>query len=90
MAGCYHTCMGQLLIRQLDDEKLERLKSRARERKMSTEALARETLHKAAELSVAEKLEIVDRMRARIQAARVPGTTLTPSLELIRETRNDH
>lgn len=82
--------MGQLLIRRLDDEKLERLKSRARERKISTEALARETLHKAAELSVEERVAIADRMRARARAARIPGVKQTPSLELVRETRDDH
>lgn len=81
--------MGQLLIRQLDDAKLDRLKRRARELKMSTEALAREAIHKAAELTVDEKLEIVARMQARSAAARVPGAPRTLGVDLIREDR-DH
>lgn len=81
--------MGQLLIRQLDDAKLERLKRRARELKMSTEALARGAIYKAAQLSVEEKLAIVARMQARSAAARVPGVPQTLGVDLIREDR-DH
>ena len=81
--------MGQLLIRQLDDAKLDRLKRRARELKMSTEALAREAIHKAAELTVEEKLMIVARMQERSRAARVPGAPQTLGVDLIREDR-DH
>lgn len=81
--------MGQLLVRQLDDAKLERLKRRARELKMSTEALAREAIHKAAELSLDEKLAIVARMQARSVAARIPGAPQTLGVDLIRDDR-DH
>lgn len=81
--------MGQLLVRQLDDVKLDRLKRRARELKVSTEALAREAIYKAAELTVEEKLAIVRRMQARSAAARVPGIAQTLGVDLIREDR-DH
>lgn len=83
--------MGQLLIRQLDDVKLDRLKRRARELKTSTEALARDAVHKAAELSMTEKLEIVRRMQERSRAARIPGAPQTLGVDLIREDRDhDH
>lgn len=81
--------MGQLLIRQLDDAKLDQLKRRARELKMSTEALAREAIHKAAELTVDEKRAIVARMQARSAAAQVPGAPQTLGVDLILEDR-DH
>ena len=49
---------GQLLVRQLDDAVIARLKARPRERKASVEASAREAISKAAEPSVEEKLAI--------------------------------
>lgn len=83
--------MGQLLIRQLDDATIARLKVRARERKMSVEALAREAVNKAAELSVEEKKALVRRMWAVTERAKVPGVRQTPGVELIREDRDhDH
>ena len=50
--------MGQILVRQLDEAAIARLKLRARERNMSLEALAREVLHEAAAIGVAEKLAL--------------------------------
>ncbi len=63
IAPCYHRPMGQMLIRQLDDAAIARLKARARERKTSAEALAREAIHKAAELTAEEKRQLVARMQ---------------------------
>lgn len=83
--------MGQMLVRQLDDAAVERLKIRARERKISVEALAREAIHKAAELNVEEKLALVRRSHEWSRRARVAGTKQTPGLDLIREDRDrDH
>ena len=80
--------MGQILIRQLDDATIARLKVRARERKTSVEALAREAINKAAALSVEEKLAIVRRMQDWADRAKVPGVKQTPGWELIREDRD--
>lgn len=77
-----------MLIRQLDNAVIERLKIRARERKISVEALAREALGKAAELTVEEKLELVRQMQAAGERAKVPGASQTPGWLLIREDRD--
>lgn len=83
--------MGQLLVRQLDDATITRLKARARERNTSVEALAREAITRAAELSVEEKLAVVDRMRAWGRAATNHDVPQTPTIDLIREDRDvDH
>lgn len=83
--------MGQLLVRQLYDDKLARLKARAKLERTSCEALAREAIHKAAGLSVEEKKALVREMWAKSEAAKVPGVVQTPGWELIREDRdNDH
>lgn len=79
--------MGQLLIRQLDDQTIARLKLRARERKMSVESLAREAISEAARLTVEEKLALVRAMQAWSEKAKIPGARQTPGVELIREDR---
>jgi plasmid stability protein len=81
--------MGQILVRQLDDAAIERLKRRARERNTSVEALAREAIQKAAELSVEEKLELVRKSQEWSRRARIPGAPRTLGVDLIREDR-DH
>lgn len=80
--------MGQLLIRQLDDQTIARLKLRARERKMSVESLAREAISEAARLTVEEKLALVRSMQAWSERAKIPGVRQTPGVELIREDRD--
>lgn len=83
--------MGQILVRQLDEATIARLKIRARERKTSVEALAREAISKAAELTVEEKLAIVRRMQEIGERSKVPGVEQTPGWKLIREDRDgDH
>jgi plasmid stability protein len=81
--------MGQLLIRQLDDADLDRLRARAKAKKTSVEALAREAIRKEARLTVDEKLALVVEMQEWSRQAMVPGVPQTPGLELIREAR-DH
>ncbi len=80
--------MGQILVRQLDEVTIERLKARARERKTSVEALAREAIRQAAETTVEEKLAIVERMRAWGERAINRDVPQTPTLDLIREDRD--
>lgn len=80
--------MGQILVRQLDDATIERLKVRARERKTSVEALAREALTDAARLTAEEKTALVRRMQDWGRRATNPKVRQTPSLELIREDRD--
>lgn len=83
--------MAQIIVRQLDDAALERLRRRARERNTSVEALARDAIHKAAELGVEEKLSLARSMQEWGRSAIVPGVDQTPGVDLIREDRDlDH
>lgn len=75
-------------MRQLDDATIERLKVRARERKTSVEALAREALTEAARLTVEEKMALVRRMQEWGRRATNLDVPQTPSLDLIREDRD--
>ena len=81
--------MAQMLVRQLDDDAIERLKVRARERKTSVEALAREAIHQAAELTVDEKMALIRRAQEWSRRARVPGAGQSLGTDLIREDRDD-
>lgn len=81
--------MAQMLVRQLDDDAIERLKVRARERKTSVEALAREAIHQAAELTVYEKMALIRRSHEWSRRARVPGAGQSLGADLIREDRDD-
>lgn len=80
--------MGQILVRQLDDAALARLKARAKAQGTSVEALAREAIQRAAALSVEEKLELVRQMRAETAALTNPDVEQTPGWILIREDRD--
>ena len=83
--------MGQLLIRQIDDEDIERLKARAKALSTSVEALAREAVRKAARLTGEEKQALVRKMLERGEAAKIAGVKQTPGWVLIREDRDhDH
>ena len=80
--------MGQMLVRQLDDAKLEQLKRRARELHTSLEALAHDASHRAAELTAEEKLALVHRLQAWSEDAKVAGVVQTAGVDLIREDRD--
>ncbi len=83
--------MGQILVRQLDDRDLDRLRARAKAMSTSVEALVREAIRKEAQLTVTEKLDLVREMQSHFAAARVPGTSQTLGIDLIREDRDsDH
>jgi len=81
--------MGQMLVRKIDDELLSRLKARAKAERTSVEALAREAIHKAANLTVEEKVALVKRMRGETEKLLVPVAKQTPGWVLIRESRDE-
>lgn len=81
--------MGQILVRQLDDAAIARLKARARAQGTSVEALARAAIEQAARLTVEEKLALSRRLRAETSALMVPGVEQTPGWVLIRESRDE-
>lgn len=81
--------MAQMTVRQIDDARYEQLRTRARLRGVSAEALAREAIHQAAQLTVEEKLQIVREMHAHFEAARIPGAPQTAGIDLIREGRDE-
>jgi plasmid stability protein len=83
--------MGQIVIRQIDDADLDRLRVRARASKTSVEAIAREAIRKEARLTVDEKLAVVRKMQAKFKAAMIPGACQTSGVDLIRDDRDhDH
>jgi plasmid stability protein len=76
--------MAQVIVRNLPDDVVERLKTRAAQRRRSLEQELRDILTEAARPSREEILADLDRIRA--MTPRVPQTD---SAELIREER-DH
>jgi len=83
--------MAQILVRQVDDGALDRLKARAREGKTSVEALVREAIHKAAEMTVDEKLARIRKSQQWSREARIAGSKQSFGTDLIREDRDhDH
>jgi plasmid stability protein len=75
--------MGQLLVRNLDDGVVERLKRRAEARKMSLEQFLREVLAQAAGPTRAEMLAEADRIRGM-----TPKPLTDDSTDLIRADRD--
>ncbi|HEY1798014.1 MAG TPA: hypothetical protein VGG57_18010 [Stellaceae bacterium] len=78
--------MGQVVIRNIDDRVLDRLKRRAATQQKSLEQSLREALGELAKPSRTELLADLDRLRAEIAAQEADGEY--PSAEdLIREDR---
>jgi plasmid stability protein len=75
--------MGQVLVRNLDDEVIQRLKAKAKASGTSLEEIARDALRRAAEPSRAELWAEIDRVRERI------GPVAGDSTAFIREDRDD-
>jgi plasmid stability protein len=75
--------MGQILVRNLADDVIDRLKQRAKGERLSLEQLVRNVLAEAAKPSRAEIIEAARRIRAKM-----PPSTLD-STELIREDRDN-
>jgi antitoxin FitA len=79
--------VGQVVIRNIDDRVLERLKVRAMAQRKSLEQSLRELLTEAARPSRAELLADLERIQAMTPARR-PGVTYPTADELIREDRD--
>ena len=77
--------MAQVVIRNIDDAVIERLRARAKARRQSLEQTLREVITQAARPN---RAELVSEMR-RIQALTPPRPKGAPSIErLIREGRD--
>ncbi len=74
--------MGQVIVRNLDDAVIATLKARAKQRGHSLEQELRDILTGAAKRTAAEKLALVDRVRAKT----APGAHPLAE-ELIRDDR---
>lgn len=79
--------MGQVVIRNIDDSVLDRLKQRAASERKSLEQCLREVLAEAARPSRGELLAELERIRA-MTPPREPGVTYPTAEELIREDRD--
>jgi antitoxin FitA len=79
--------MGQVVIRNIDDLVLERLKARAVEQRKSLEQSLRELLTEAARPNRAELLAEVERIRAMTPPRR-PGKPYPTAEQLVRESRD--
>jgi antitoxin FitA len=79
--------MGQVVIRNIEDRVLDRLKARAMAQRKSLEQSLRDLLTEAAKPSRAELLAELERIRA-MTPPRKPGMTYPTAEELIREDRD--
>ena len=79
--------MGQVVIRNIEDRVLERLKARAKAQRKSLEQSLRDLLTEAAKPSRAELLADLERIRA-MTPSRKPGAKYPTAEELIREDRD--
>ena len=79
--------MSQVVIRNIDDQVIERLKQRAMAARKSLEQCLREVLTEAAKPTREELLAELERIRA-MTLPRVPGVTYPSAEELIREDRD--
>jgi plasmid stability protein len=79
--------MGQVVIRNIDDGVLERLKARAADQHKSLEQSLRELLAEAAKPSRAELLAEVERIRA-MTPPRQPGKRYPTAEQLVRWSRD--
>jgi plasmid stability protein len=76
--------MGQVLIRNIDDRKIERLRLRAELKGHSLEQELREIINQAAGPTVEERLAMIDRVRAM---QKKPSRLLSENV--IREQRDE-
>ena len=79
--------MGQVVIRNIDDRVVERLKARAAAEKKSLEQSLRELLTEAAKPSLSELLAQLERIRA-MTPPRKGGAVYPAAEELVREDRD--
>jgi plasmid stability protein len=79
--------VGQVVVRNIDDRVLDRLKLRAAAQRKSLEQSLRDLLTEAAKPSRAELLADLEKIRA-MTPPRKPGATYPTAEELIREARD--
>ena len=79
--------MGQVIVRNIDDRVVERLKARAMAQRKSLEQSLRDLLTEAAKPGRAELLAELERIRA-MTPPRKPGAVYPTAEELIREDRD--
>jgi antitoxin FitA len=79
--------VGQVVIRNLDDRVLERLKARAAAQRKSLEQSLRELLTEATQPNRAEVIAEVERIRSMTSPA-APGIAYPTAEQLIREDRD--
>lgn len=79
--------MGQVVIRNIDDEVLKRLRARAAAQRKSLEQSLRELLTEASRPNRTELIRAAERIRA-MSPARKSGATYPTAEELIREDRD--
>ena len=75
--------MAQIIVRNLDDAVVDRLKARARTNDRSLEAEVRHILEQSAKVDMAQARQIVMERRKKLQ-----GRKFADSVELIREDRD--
>jgi antitoxin FitA len=85
--GSWSVDVGQVVIRNIDDRVLERLKARAKAQHKSLEQSLRDQLTEVAKPGRAELLAELDRIRA-MTPPRKPGATYPTAEQLIREDRD--
>lgn len=74
--------MAQIIVRNLDDAIVDRLKARARDNDLSLEAEVLHILEQSAKVDMAQARQIALNIRERLK-----GRTFPDSVELIREDR---
>lgn len=79
--------MGQIIVRNLDDQVIAALKERAARKGVSMEEEVRQTLTHAAGVSREETLRELDAIRARI--GRIEGPSIVEDLRRERARDND-
>jgi len=75
--------MAQILVRDLEDDVVDRLKSRAAQHRRSLQAEVKLILEEAAQMDKATALRLAEEIRSRLK-----GRTMSDSTELIRELRD--
>lgn len=75
--------MAQIIVRNLDDAVVERLKAQAKDNNRSLEAEVRNILEQSAKIDMAQARQIVMEWRKKLQ-----GREFVDSVALIREDRD--
>ena len=75
--------MAKILVRNLDDKTIERLKKRARMKGRSLQSEVKTVLEQASQLDMEAALKLVNRIRSKFK-----GRKFKDSTNLVREDRN--